>query len=43
MKAHLPEPMVAARTAKPMDVDFEKAADAWDEAYEFLRREFAAE
>jgi iron(III) transport system substrate-binding protein len=43
VKAHLPEPMVAARTAKPMDVDFEKAADAWDEAYEFLRREFAAE
>jgi iron(III) transport system substrate-binding protein len=40
VKAKLPEPMEAARTAKPMDVDFEKAADAWDEAIRFLTDEF---
>jgi iron(III) transport system substrate-binding protein len=37
-----PHPALAARaTAKRADVDFEKAADLWDEAQTFLRNEFA--
>jgi iron(III) transport system substrate-binding protein len=43
VKATLPKGMETPATVKAMDVDFEKAADAWDEAYEFLRREFAAD
>jgi len=30
------------QTVRAMEVDFEKAAGKWDEAYEFLRDEFAA-
>jgi iron(III) transport system substrate-binding protein len=43
VKANLPAPMEPVATAKPMDVDFDKAAAAWDEAYEFLKKEFAAD
>jgi iron(III) transport system substrate-binding protein len=43
VKAKLPEGMETPATVKAMDVDFEAAADAWDEAYEFLKREFAAD
>jgi iron(III) transport system substrate-binding protein len=43
VKAKLPEAMGPAATAKPMDVDFDKAAAAWDEAYDFLKKEFAAD
>jgi iron(III) transport system substrate-binding protein len=41
VKATLPPQLEGGRTAKPMAVDFGKAADLWDEAQEFLRREFA--
>ncbi len=41
VKANLPKEMEPAATAKPMDVDFNKATDAWDEAYKFLTDEFA--
>jgi len=40
VKAKLPSEMETPATVKAMDVNFEKAADAWDEAYEFLSREF---
>jgi iron(III) transport system substrate-binding protein len=43
VKAKLPPPMEPAAGAKPMDVDFDKAAKAWDEAYDFLKNEFAAD
>jgi len=36
-----PKEFVSRKTAKAMDVDFEKAADLWDEVQEFLRNEFA--
>ena len=39
--ADLPPQIETPRTAKPMQVDFEKAADLWDEAQSFLRSEFA--
>jgi iron(III) transport system substrate-binding protein len=43
VKAKLPAAMGPAATAKPMDVDFDKAAAAWDEAYDFFKKEFAAD
>ncbi len=43
VKAKLPKEMETPATVKAMDVDFAQAAKAWDEAYEFLRREFAAD
>ena len=39
--AELPKEFVTRKEAKAMDVDFEKAADLWDEVQEFLRKEFA--
>jgi iron(III) transport system substrate-binding protein len=41
VKPKLPKALAPAATAKPMAVDFEKAADLWDEAEAFLRTEFA--
>jgi iron(III) transport system substrate-binding protein len=45
VKANLPHeierPQDAGGTVVAMDVDFEKAADRWDETQEFLRAEFA--
>jgi len=41
VKATLPEAIKDGRTAHPMAVDFEKAADLWDEVQTFLRDEFA--
>ena len=41
VKATLPDAIKDGRTAHSMDVDFEKAADLWDEAQTFLRDEFA--
>jgi iron(III) transport system substrate-binding protein len=43
VKAQLPAQMETPATVKAMDVDFDKAAAAWDEAYEFLKKEFAAD
>jgi iron(III) transport system substrate-binding protein len=43
VKAKLPEGMETPATVKAMAVDFGKAADAWDEAYDFLKKEFAAD
>jgi len=37
----LPPQILTPREAKPMQVDWEKAADLWDEVQEFLRAEFA--
>lgn len=39
--AELPPQILTPREAKPMQVDWEKAADLWDEVQEFLRTEFA--
>jgi iron(III) transport system substrate-binding protein len=39
--AELPPEFPTPKTAKAMNVDFEKAADLWDEVQEFLRKEFA--
>ncbi len=41
VKAKLPASFATPQTAKPMAVDFEKAAALWDEAQTFLRDEFA--
>jgi iron(III) transport system substrate-binding protein len=38
--AKLPNEMETPATVKPMDVDFEKAADLWEEAQKFLEKEF---
>jgi iron(III) transport system substrate-binding protein len=43
VKAKLPKEMQTPATVKAMDVDFDKAARAWDEAYEFLKQEFAVD
>jgi iron(III) transport system substrate-binding protein len=43
VKAKLPREMETPATVKPMDVDFDKAAKCWDEAYEFLKKEFATD
>ncbi len=37
----LPPELMTPREAKPMQVDWEKAADLWDQVQEFLRTEFA--
>ena len=39
--ATLPPQILTPREARPMQVDWEKAADLWDEVQEFLRTEFA--
>jgi len=39
--AHLPKEIETPATVKAMAVDFDKAADLWDEAQTFLRNEFA--
>jgi iron(III) transport system substrate-binding protein len=41
VKAKLPAEIKRPESIKAMDVDFEKATDLWDEAQEFLRKEFA--
>jgi iron(III) transport system substrate-binding protein len=41
VKPRLPKEIETSTTAKPMDVDFAKAAALWDEAQTFLRNEFA--
>jgi iron(III) transport system substrate-binding protein len=41
VQAKLPKEFVTRKTVKAMDVDFEKAADLWEEVQEFLRNEFA--
>jgi iron(III) transport system substrate-binding protein len=41
VSARLPQEIKRPEQVKPMQVDFEKAADAWDEAQAFLRNEFA--
>jgi iron(III) transport system substrate-binding protein len=41
VKARLPREIATPQTAKPMAVDFERAADLWDEVQTFLRNEFA--
>jgi iron(III) transport system substrate-binding protein len=40
VKVKLPEGMVTPAEVKAMDVNFDGAAKAWEEAYEFLSREF---
>jgi iron(III) transport system substrate-binding protein len=40
VKADLPAWMATPATARPLPVDFVKAADCWDEAQTFLRAEF---
>jgi iron(III) transport system substrate-binding protein len=40
-RAKLPKEMETPETVKAMKVDFEKAADAWDEAQQFLVDQFA--
>lgn len=42
VNAKLPKEIHTPRTVKAMTVDFEQAADRWDEAQEFLTREFTA-
>jgi iron(III) transport system substrate-binding protein len=39
--ATLPAEIQTPRTVKPMDVDFDKAADLWEQVQTFLRDEFA--
>ncbi len=41
VKATLPDAIKDGRTAHPMDVDFEKAADLWDDVQRFLRDVYA--
>jgi len=41
VKAELPPQIEAGRRAKPMLVDWAKAADLWDQSQEFLVKEFA--
>ena len=41
VQATLPDAIKDGRTAHPMAVDFEKAADLWDKVQSFLRDEFA--
>jgi iron(III) transport system substrate-binding protein len=40
-KAELPKEMEEARTARRLPVDFERAAELWEEVQTFLRAEFA--
>jgi iron(III) transport system substrate-binding protein len=41
VKARLPKEIVRPDAIKTMEVDFDKAADLWDEVQTFLRNEFA--
>lgn len=41
VKVELPAAIESARAAKPMAVDFAKAAELWEEMQEFVRNEFA--
>jgi len=41
VKARLPKEIERPGAVKSMEVDFEKAADLWDEVQTFLRNEFA--
>ena len=41
VKARLPKEITRPQAVKTMDVDFDKAADLWDEVQTFLRNEFA--
>jgi iron(III) transport system substrate-binding protein len=41
VQARLPPEMEPALTAKRMQVDFDRAADLWDEAQAFVIKEFA--
>jgi iron(III) transport system substrate-binding protein len=41
VKAHLPREIERPEAVKTMEVDFDKAADLWDEVQTFLRNEFA--
>ena len=41
VKAQLPPELLTPSQAKPMQVNWEKAADSWDQVQEFLRTEFA--
>ena len=41
VEATLPDAIRDGRTAHPMAVDFEKAADHWDDVQRFLRDVFA--
>lgn len=41
VRARLPAQLETPQTAKPMAVDFGRAADLWDQAQAFLRDEFA--
>src|SRR5262249_1949985 len=41
VKAHLPKEIMRPEAVKSMEVDFNKAADLWDEVQAFLRNEFA--
>jgi iron(III) transport system substrate-binding protein len=41
VKAALPAQIETRKTVKPMQVDWNKAADLWDEVQAFLRKEFA--
>jgi len=41
VKTQLPKQIERPEAVKTMEVDFEKAADLWDEVQSFLRNEFA--
>jgi iron(III) transport system substrate-binding protein len=41
VRAQLPREIETPRTVRALPVDFERAADRWDEVQEFLAREFA--
>ena len=41
VKAEMPNVMQPARTARPLPVDFTKAADVWDDSQKFLKDAFA--
>ena len=41
VEAKLPDAIRTPKSAHPMAVDFEKAADLWDRVQTFLRNEFA--
>jgi iron(III) transport system substrate-binding protein len=41
VQATLPKDFATRKTAKAMEVDFDKAADLWEEVQDFLRNEFA--
>jgi iron(III) transport system substrate-binding protein len=41
LRSQLPEPVRSAAELRPMEVDFYRAAELWDEVQTFLRNEFA--